>query len=237
MLGVFIIYTSAFPLTTICCDIIKRKPQYIGVFKDMAIDFPTLPNFVTSSFRLEHNTRIFLSPISKDEQRQGQTGGRWVATYALPSMNRTLASAWQSFFAQLEGKAETFNAKDPERLSPLGIGTGETPLVNGASQTGKTLITDGWTINQTGLLLQGDLFSVNGELKIITSDVDSDSGGNATINFSPALRASPANNDLLTVDNTTIEMRLNLDDIGFRVNQNSIYQPLTFTATESFFSV
>ncbi len=44
---------------------------------------------------------------------------------------------------------------DPVNTSPRGAATG-TPLVKGASQTGNTLTTDGWTTGVTGILKAGD---------------------------------------------------------------------------------
>jgi hypothetical protein len=39
---------------------------------------------------------------------------------------------------------------------------GGTPLVNGASQTGATLVTDGWTASAANRLKQGDTFTLAG---------------------------------------------------------------------------
>ena len=77
-----------------------------------------------------------------------------------------------------------------------------TPLVNGASQTGSSLITNGWTASRSGLLNVGDVFTIagvhavnpqnylsTGSLKnfVVVSTAASDSGGNSTIVFSPAI--------------------------------------------------
>jgi hypothetical protein len=94
-----------------------------------------------------------------------------------------------------------------------------TPLVNGASQSGASIITDGWT---SASLKKGDCFTIGGvytlnpvsysntaQLQdfVVTSDV-SDSGGNMTINISPSIittgslrtvSASPADNAVITV--------------------------------------
>ncbi len=82
-----------------------------------------------------------------------------------------------------------------------GVATG-TPVSNGTNQTGSSIITNGWTISTTGILNAGDIitfagvFEVNpqsklstGALKqfVVTSAVNSDGSGNATIPVSPAL--------------------------------------------------
>lgn len=103
---------------------------------------------------------------------------------------------------------------------------GGTPLVFGASQTGSSIITNGWTANITGLLALGDMVTfagVNainpksrvstGALRnfVVTAAVNSDSSGNATIPIYPAITttgayqtvtASPASGAAVTVKGT-----------------------------------
>jgi len=87
-----------------------------------------------------------------------------------------------------------------------------TPLINGAGQTGSTLVTDGWDTGITGLLKAGDVFTIGGVFEInpqnyqstgrlqyfvAQEDVNSDGSGNATISISPAIN----DGTLTTVDN------------------------------------
>lgn len=100
---------------------------------------------------------------------------------------------------------------------------GGTPLVNGASQTGATLVTDGWTASAASRLKQGDVFTIanvyavnpmtrasTGALQqfVVTADVSSDGSGNASIPISPSIvtsgatqtvNSSPADNAAITV--------------------------------------
>lgn len=100
---------------------------------------------------------------------------------------------------------------------------GGTPLVNGASQTGASIITDGWTASVTGVVKKGDVltfadvFEVNpqsrqstGQLAqfVVTADANSDGSGNATISISPSMTVSgnfqnisgsPANNAVIKI--------------------------------------
>jgi hypothetical protein len=83
--------------------------------------------------------------------------------------------------------------------------------VNGADQTGSSLITDGWTNNITNLLVVGDTFTIDdvyeinpqsysstGRLQrfVVTAATDSDGSGNATISISPSIN----DGTLTTVD-------------------------------------
>lgn len=100
---------------------------------------------------------------------------------------------------------------------------GGTPLVNGASQTGASLITDAWTSAAANRLKKGDVFTIQdvyavnpqsrqstGQLRqfVVTADTDSDGSGNLTIPISPSIvtsgafqtvNAAPANNAPITV--------------------------------------
>jgi hypothetical protein len=100
---------------------------------------------------------------------------------------------------------------------------GGTPLVNGASQTGASLITDGWTAAAASRLKKGDVFTIAGvnavnpitkqltgslQQFVVTADLSSDGSGNATIAISPSIvtsgptqtvSGSPADNAALTV--------------------------------------
>lgn len=84
-------------------------------------------------------------------------------------------------------------------LAPNGIGGG-TPLVNGASQTGDSIITDGWSFTVTNVVRAGDVLKFAGDniVYMVRDDANSDGAGNATINITPNLRVSPANNAVIT---------------------------------------
>jgi hypothetical protein len=200
----------------------------------MSITMPSTPGFISSKFGLETNTQTFSSPLTKNVQRLLLGGARWTASYTLPKMKRERAAAWQAFFLSLDGGLNTFNAFDPDAKQPRGIATG-TPLVNGANQTGNTLVIDGCTASVFGWLRAGDYVSVNGELKMATADCNTDGSGNATISFKPAIRNSPSDNSAVTVRNATCTMVLADDNQAmWDTDMNSIYQDKTFTAYEVF---
>ncbi len=100
---------------------------------------------------------------------------------------------------------------------------GGTPLVNGAGQTGSSLVTDGWTAAAALRLNKGDVFTIadvyavnpitkqsTGELQqfVVTANASSSAAGAATIAISPAIvttgatknvTAAPADNASITV--------------------------------------
>lgn len=112
----------------------------------------------------------------------------------------------------------------------VGIRSG-TPLINGAAQVGTatpqansmSMITDGWTASQTGILKAGDVFTIAGVNAInagtrqnysylkqftVLADANSDGSGNATFTIAPNIvvsgpyqnvSAAPADNAAITV--------------------------------------
>lgn len=103
---------------------------------------------------------------------------------------------------------------------------GGTPVVNGAGQTGSSLVTGGWTASVSGLLNIGDVFTIAGVFAVnprskvstgqlqnftVTATASSSGGGAATLSIYPAIvttgayqtvSASPANNATITVKGT-----------------------------------
>jgi hypothetical protein len=130
----------------------------------------------------------------------------------------------------------TMYKNQSQALHTVGINTG-TPLVEGASQEttyalatatsngwSQTLLVDGWTASQTGILKAGDVFTIagvysvnrrtrasTGALQTFTVLADANSGGgagSASLTISPPIiisgsyktcSASPANNAVVTV--------------------------------------
>jgi hypothetical protein len=198
------------------------------------IDLPSTIGFIkASNFYLETNTQMFTSPINKSVQTVQLSGARWRADITLRMMKKADAATWIAFFLKMRGMSETFYGFDPDWKVNRGA-MGGTPLVNGAGQTGTSLIIDGCTPNVTGWLKAGDYYSVGGELKRLTGDVDTNGSGQATLVGEPYLRTSPADNAAVTITNPKAKMRL-VDDsqLSWQSNQHGIYGEKTFSAFES----
>jgi hypothetical protein len=117
--------------------------------------------------------------------------------------------------------------QDPVRPThTTGTYTASTPLVDGASQTGSTLATDGWA-SGAATLNKGDIFTIAGvnsvnplsysstgrlQQFVVTATTSDSSGDMATLPISPSIvtsgqlqtvDSSPANNAVITVLGTT----------------------------------
>jgi len=167
----------------------------------------TAPSFQT--FSLMPNTASFTSPLNGAVQTSELPGARWVSTFGwngLTDLDVRILKAWLN---KLSGRAGRFYLTDYTHKTPSGTAQGS-PVVNGASQTGRTLVTSGWTPNQTALLLPGDYFSVGSQLCVITETASADGSGNATLTFEPPLRLSPSN--ALTVVTASPKCIMMLED-------------------------
>lgn len=95
------------------------------------------------------------------------------------------------------------------------------PLVNGASQAGTSLASDGWKASST-VLLAGDYFQIGDQYFMAVEDAASDSGGIATLEFRPALRDSPADNAEIQTLNPALVARLQLADTFWEMDHTGL---------------
>lgn len=198
------------------------------------LSMPSSPSgFRAHRFGLMSNTISFSSPLSGSTQTLEFPGAKWMGVFTLPPMKRALASEWLSFFAQLRGASGRFYGYDPTAKTPRGVASGS-PVVDGGSQTGTTLATESWPASTTNLLLPGDYFQVGSEFKMVTSAVNSNGVGVATITFEPPLRNSPSDNAAIIYTNPVCVMRLSDDSqAGWDVNNLALYG-VSFSGVESF---
>jgi len=177
----------------------------------MTITFPlTLPDsaFTASSVGADFNNRTTQS-LARVPQTVSAAGDLLILEFQLPRKTRAQIAAWQAFGMALRGSYGSFYGYDPDAPTPRGSAPGA-PLVNGADQSGYTLVTDGWTASQTNILRAGDWIEVGGLLRMVVADVDSDGSGNATLDISPGIGAgqSPADNAAIVTTNPKGKFRL-----------------------------
>lgn len=183
------------------------------------LTFPSLTP-TNAEFGLISNTQAFTSPLSGTTQTLEMPGAHWHLRALFEGLSDAQRRTMQAFLVQCRGAGGRFYYGDPAFLvnGPTG-NAGGTPLVNGASQTGTSLITDGWTVSQTPIMGTGDYFqfdNANGgrELHMVVADANSDGSGNATLTIEPAIRVSPADNAAITVTGAKCQMRLASDEIA-----------------------
>lgn len=197
----------------------------------MSGTYPSTPRPATVS--LKSKTQNYMS-ISQSGRRNIRTTGahRWTMTASYTNLSRQEFMPLYAFLMDQDGQFDTFDFVVPDLQTPRGSGGG-TPLVNGASQVGKSIVTDGWNLSEL-VLRQGDVFKFTGHNKVYmcTQDLTSDGTGAGTLNFAPALVQSPLDDEALIVTN-----------VAFRVMQAGTLQeyaarpPLLYNYDVSFIEV
>jgi hypothetical protein len=145
----------------------------------------------------------------------------WSGKVSFPAMNRDSQDAWSAFILQCRGQVNAFMIGDPKAALPKGSPVGA-PLVNGAAQTGFSLLTRGWSLTQYRLLLPGDFIQIGYRLYKILNPVNSDSSGHATLAIWPNLRDLPADSTPIIASNCKGLFRLaKSSGNGFSTNTGS----------------
>lgn len=170
----------------------------------MTIDIDIKPD--AAQIGVAFNVQGFNSTLSSSKQFKELPGSQWFGSFTWSNRQGLEARTLAAQFTGLRGMIGDFRILPPDHEG-LGtaIGTG---LVNGADQTGSSIVTDGWGVNQPILLEVGDYFEINGELKRVTVRASSDGSGNSTIQFQPPIRKSPANNSTVITTEPKMTMRL-----------------------------
>lgn len=199
------------------------------------LSLPTTSGIMRIKWIANDIVGVSQSPFTASQQVYRYAGQFWEADITLPPMKRADIEYWISFLLKLNGPFGTFLLGDPNGGTPRGIATG-TPVVNGGSQTGYELITDGWTVSQTGILKAGDYIQLGSaataRLYKVLDDVNSDASGNATLDLWPDLRSAPSDNATITVSNAKTNFRLASAQTSWDIDEATIYG-LTFGAREA----
>jgi len=197
--------------------------EYLKVYNCIGVP-GTIPNALLTY--LQAGQRLDEEAAPRDNQR---------SLILSPAMQATIVDALKGLFHEsseiekqyaegLMGRTIGFKWSMDQNVRTHLIGVlGGAPLVNGAGQTGASLVTDTWTGAVLQRLNRGDVFTypngfaVNPQNKqstgalrqfVVTADSFSDVGGNMTIPISPPITvaggfqtvtASPANNAPLTI--------------------------------------
>jgi hypothetical protein len=199
------------------------------------LDLPSHTGLRAIELRATNAVAYSRSPFTFAGQAFAYPGQMWQADVTLPPMKRADAEQWVAWLVSLRGQLGTFLMGDPIGETARGVATG-TPLVNGADQTGGSLVIDGATTSVTGWLKAGDYIQLgsNGTSRLhkVLADANSNGSGGVTLDIWPHIRTAPADNAVVTVSNTVGCWRLASNESSWSVNEASIYG-IRFTAMEA----
>jgi len=176
-----------------------------------------------------------MSPFTKASQSFEHPGKLWQMVVELNPLSRAAAQPWVAFLTSLRGRYGTFTMGDPSAATPRGP-AGGTPRVSTSSQTGLTLVTYGWTGSATGVLLAGDYVQLNDgaspRLYKNIADVNTTSGGVATLDLWPTLRSPPNSGATIIVNSCVSVWQLTDNGMNVAISGPGIHQ-ISFSAEEA----
>mgnify|MGYP001575476287 FL=1 len=189
----------------------------------MSGTFPSSPAF--SSLEVTSIQPTFVSRTISGRRQARQIAGQYFGMRAsFPPMSRAEFAPIDAFVMKQRGMYETFQLILPVLSTGLGSPAG-TPLVKDASQTGRSVTTDGWT-NDTQIFKAGDFvkFANHDKVYKITADVSSHaSAGTATLQIEPALITSPADDSAITHTNVPFLVSLTSGVQEFATNASGLF--------------
>lgn len=192
------------------------------------ITFPSTPSPASMSWRLVQPAQMNISEWTGARQVMPSGRGWWDCNVEMPPIvGESRVNAWRAFFGLAQGAANNFRVP----VSPTAQSSASsTPRINGAAQTGRSLITDGWPVSTT-VLAAGQYLTINDQLLQLTAAVTANASGQATISIAPAIRVSPADNALIEFKNPYALMFFT-EDPGYSVEAGAVYS-LSFNLRES----
>jgi len=200
---------------------------------------------VPTGFGFSEVTRFQLMRAS-NQMRSKFTGARQVLVYPfaiwqleakLVEADGAKAGRFRSFLAQLDGVANKFRLPVPGYYRPSTIystlGPDDGARVKDAMEARSQSLSI-WALHPNrAFLAEGDFFTINDELKIVTADVASNAQGIAVVSFKPGLRKPAPAGTPITIFNPTILMHSDDDDAATWNLRPPFRQSTTFSASEA----
>ncbi len=154
------------------------------------IPLPTKFSFTrVSRFGLMRSGNILRSRFTGQAQRIIYPYAMWEFEGKLVEYDGNDAAAIRAFLMKLEGYKNTFELPVPGYVAPsTGFVQITQPNVSSSALVRAVSISGRFYQGSTPIFNAGDYFTVNNELKVVTSSVSTDINGYATVAFQPPLR-------------------------------------------------
>ncbi len=153
---------------------------------------------------VDPNSGVLPSALSSGMQRIKRAGTRWELEVVWENVHGDELAELLAILSAAQRPDNTLSMYSFDWVQ-RGAGGG-TPQVDGANQVGNRLSVKGLPPSTTGYLRAGDYFSLLfGEVyetRRLELDVNSNATGNATLDFTPEIRQSPANDQAVVVVTT-----------------------------------
>ena len=194
------------------------------------IAMPTSPAFNTSDWGIRRAVAVSESPFTGATQVQKYAKAQWYATLSLPPMKRSQAVEWQSFFMQLEGKANTFLLGDPDAKTVMGGNAPTSISVTSSAAIGATSVT--LTIGSGKKLNKGSYLQFGTGSSSRLHMVVDDNTGNGAVTIQPALKDAITTGTTVTFASARGLFRMDTNELTWSANELSNYG-ITFSCSEA----
>ena len=190
----------------------------------MSGQFPTNPNFKSLNFKDNRPTLVNQTLSGKKQVRQ--IGSQYFSfTVSMPPLQQEKAQEIFAFLQKQKGSFEDFTIVAP--LDNLGAGKSETDIqVVGSHVSGDaTIALDGFTTNQTSALKAGDLvkFANHSKVYMVQNNIDANSSGALTLQISPNLVTTLADNEAVAVNKPSFTVYLESNEIMYSTDASGFY--------------
>ncbi len=190
----------------------------------MSGQFPTSPNFRSLNFK--DNRPTLLNQTLSGKKQVRQIGSQYFSfTVQMPPLQQEKAQEVFAFLQKQKGSFEDFTIVAP--LDNLGAGKAETDIqVVGSHASGDASIAlDGFTANQTSALKAGDLvkFANHSKVYMVQNNIDANSSGALTLQISPNLVTTLADNEAVTVNKPSFTVYLENNEIMYSTDASGFY--------------
>lgn len=164
---------------------------------------PNSPRPTDVQWQLQDFGNTQKGALGGQAQRINRLGARWGATVTMPPMSTENALAWSAALLDANSNGARWRISQPS----VTIGTPGSVAINGAGQSGGSIICDGATSGYTIKAGQFINVTTNGDAYcyLVSGDATSDGSGNITIPIYPDLREEPQNNDPVEIASPNLE--------------------------------
>jgi len=186
--------------------------------------FPTSPKFRTLNF--QNNRPTLMNQSISGRRAVRQIGSQYFTfSVSMPPLDQDDAMDVFAFLQKQKGGFETFTIQLPTQNRGADKTNTSVQTVGAHSAADGTISLDGFTASTSGVLKAGDLIKFNGHSKVymIQADVDSDSGGAATVLIEPNLVETLADNEAVTMNQPSFTVYLPSEEILYATDPTGFY--------------
>lgn len=176
-------------------------------------NFPTSTGFRSINFQQNTITKQTKTQSGRSIRSTNATT-LWSGSLTFPTMTQEEFRPVLAFVALAQGSLNEFDVILPDVSVSLSSGSAvSSKSVNGDHTAGDTTIDISTTLTSQNLLKAGDVVRFENHTKVymVTSDINTDGSGNATLNIQPALVENLTNGEDITLTNVPFRMIITND--------------------------